>query len=127
MDCTGWVQNTSPASVMRIDPGTGRVATVVGTRPVPYGSFVVGWIAIGYGSLWTVADDFLTRIDPRTSQVQARIRIPRVQDIAIPPVKSGFSPAPDHATRPSTTRSSTPPRSGKSTPAAAGSSRNRSV
>ena len=78
-----WVQNTSPASVMRIDPGTGRVATVVGTRPVPYGSFVVGSIAIGYSSLWTVADNFLTRIDPRTSQVQARIRIPRAQDIAI--------------------------------------------
>ncbi len=78
-----WVQNTSPASVMRIDPATGHVATVVATRAVPYGSFVVGAIATGYGSLWTVANDYLTRIDPRSSLVQASIRIPRAQEIAI--------------------------------------------
>jgi streptogramin lyase len=78
-----WVQDTSPASVMRVDPATGRVATVVGTRPVPRGSFVVGAIAIGYGSLWTAANDSLTRIDPRTGQVQAGVHIPRAQEIAI--------------------------------------------
>jgi streptogramin lyase len=78
-----WVQNTSPASVVRVDPATGHVVTVVGTRPVPYGSFVVGAIAIGYGSLWTAANDSLTRIDPRTSEVQASVRIPRAQEIAI--------------------------------------------
>jgi hypothetical protein len=78
-----WVQNTSPASVMRIDPAPARVTTVVGTRPVAYGSFVVGAIAIGCGSLWTAANGSLTRRDPRTGQVQASIRIPRAQDIAI--------------------------------------------
>jgi streptogramin lyase len=78
-----WVQNTSPASVMRIDPTTGHVTTVVGTRAVPYGSFVVGAIAIGHGSLWTAANDFLTRIDPRTGQVEASLRIPRAEYIAI--------------------------------------------
>jgi hypothetical protein len=45
--------------------------TVVGTRPVAYGSLVVGAIAIGYGSLWTAATDALTRIDPRTDEVLA--------------------------------------------------------
>ncbi len=78
-----WVQNTSPASVMRIDPKTRQVTSVVGTRPAPYGSFGVGAIAVGYGSLWTVADDSLTRIDPRTSQVKATIRIPRAELITI--------------------------------------------
>ena len=78
-----WVQNTSPASVMRIDPANGHVTTVVGTGPVAYGSFVVGAIAIGYGSLWTAANDSLTRIDPRTDQVLATVHIPRAMTVAI--------------------------------------------
>ena len=80
---TVWVQNTSPASVMRIDPANGHVTTVVGTRPVAYGSFVVGAIAIGYGSLWTAANDSLTRIDPRTDQILATVHIPRAMTVAI--------------------------------------------
>jgi YVTN family beta-propeller protein len=78
-----WVQNTSPASVMRIDPANGHVTTVVGTRPVAYGSFVVGAIATGDGSLWTAANDSLTRIDPRTDQVLATVHIPRAISVAI--------------------------------------------
>jgi len=43
----------------------------------------LGAIAVGYGSLWAAADDSLTRIDPRTSQVVASTRIPRGAAVAI--------------------------------------------
>ena len=72
-----------PGDVIRIDPGTGHAATVVVARAVPFGSFGVGAIAIGYGSQWTAANDSLTRIDPRTSHVDARLRIPRAQALAV--------------------------------------------
>jgi DNA-binding beta-propeller fold protein YncE len=78
-----WVQNTSPESVVRIDPATGRVSTIVGTDAVDYGSFVVGAVAVGYSSLWTVRNDALTRFDPRTGRVVASVRIPRAQRVAI--------------------------------------------
>jgi hypothetical protein len=68
---------------MRVDPTTGRVTTVIGVVPVSYGSFVVGAIAVGYGSLWSALNGYLTRLDPRTGQVVARVRIPRAQNIAI--------------------------------------------
>jgi DNA-binding beta-propeller fold protein YncE len=80
---TVWVQNTSPRSVMRIDPTTGHVTTVIGVVPVAYGSFVVGAIAVGYGSLWSAVNDTLIRVDPRTGQVIASVQIPRAQEIAI--------------------------------------------
>jgi sugar lactone lactonase YvrE len=78
-----WVQDTSPESVMRVDPATGQVSTFVGTDAVAYGSFVVGAVAVGYGSLWTVRNDTLTRFDPRTGKVVASVRILRAQAVAI--------------------------------------------
>ena len=78
-----WVQNTSPASVVRVDPATGHVSTVIGTRALAPGSPVAGAIAVGYGSLWAASNGFLTRVDPRTGQVVASARIPRGVAVAI--------------------------------------------
>ena len=80
-----WVQNTSPTSVVRIDPATGRLSTVVGTDATVFGSFVVGSIALGDGSLWTVRNDALTRLDPRTGRVIATIGIARAELVAVAP------------------------------------------
>jgi streptogramin lyase len=80
-----WVQNTSPVSVVRVDPATGHVSTVIGTHAVANGSAVAGAIAVGYGSLWTAgddSDDSLTRIDPRTSEEVASIGIHRAVAVA---------------------------------------------
>ena len=77
-----WVQNTSPTSVMRIYPATGHVSTVVGTDATVYGSFVVGAIAVGDGSLWTVRNDVLARWDPGTRKIVTTISIPRAQLVA---------------------------------------------
>ncbi|MBI3647788.1 MAG: hypothetical protein HY240_03395 [Actinobacteria bacterium] len=68
-----WVQNTSPQSVMRVDPATGDVSTVP----------VVGALAVGYGSLWTASDDSLTRFDPETGRSVASIQIPRAEGVAV--------------------------------------------
>src|SRR6266511_2182567 len=68
-----WVENTSPPSVMRVDPTTGHVSTVP----------VVGAVAVGYGSLWAASDDSLTRFDPETGRIVATVPVPRAQGIAI--------------------------------------------
>jgi streptogramin lyase len=78
-----WVQNTSPASVMRIDPVTGRTTTIIAAAAVSYGSPVVGGLAVGYGSLWATANDHLTRLDPWTAKVIASLSIPRATDVAL--------------------------------------------
>ena len=80
-----WVQNTSPTSVMRIDLGTGRVSTIVGTDSTSDGSFVVGAIATGNGSLWTVRNDALARWDPATGALIATVRIARAELVAAAP------------------------------------------
>lgn len=78
-----WVQNSSPASVMRIDPATGHVVTIVGARPADSGSPVAGAIAVGHDSLWAATDDVLMRVDPGTGQVVASLPIPRGVAVAI--------------------------------------------
>ena len=77
-----WVQNTSPTSVMRIDLGTGHVSTIVGTDSTSNGSFVVGAIAAGDGSLWTVRNDVLARWDPGTRALIATVSIARAELVA---------------------------------------------
>lgn len=72
-----WVQNTSPASVMRINPTSRRVKTVIGTAPVSPGSPSAGAIAVGDGSLWSVAHGILTRRAPSSGHVIASIAVPR--------------------------------------------------
>lgn len=72
-----WVQNTSPASVMRVNPASGRVTTVIATTPVAPGSPQPGTIAVGYGSLWSLANGSLTRVDPVTDRVLWSTPVPR--------------------------------------------------
>jgi streptogramin lyase len=67
-----WVTNTSPPSVVRVDPSTGEVTTT---------SFT-GRLAAGYGSLWSASDDSLIRVDPESGETTATIRVPRAWAVA---------------------------------------------
>lgn len=69
-----WVANTSPPSVVRVDPASGEVKTVfTGTRGV----------AIADGSVWTAGSDEIVRLDPDSGQVQARFQMPRAGLLAV--------------------------------------------
>lgn len=68
-----WVTNTSPASVVRVDPSTRSVQV---TR-------LEGRIAAGYGSLWVASDDSVVRADPKTGRPTATIGISHAQAVAI--------------------------------------------
>jgi streptogramin lyase len=78
-----WVQNTSPASVMRINPASGQVKTVVDTGRTSPGSPGPGAIAVGYGSLWSLANGTLTRLGPGSGHAIASIAVPRGVAIAL--------------------------------------------
>jgi streptogramin lyase len=78
-----WVQNTSPASVMRINPASGQAKTVIDTVPLSPGSPGPGAIAIGNGSLWSVASGALTRLAPTSGHAIANIAIARGVAIAL--------------------------------------------
>jgi hypothetical protein len=78
-----WVQNTSPSSVMRVGPATGRVATIGGADAVSASGFSVGAIATSYGSLWSASGDVLERLNPGTGAIAASIPIPRAQAVAV--------------------------------------------
>jgi hypothetical protein len=78
-----WVENTGltvgikparalPASVSRIDPRTRRVTTE------PF----AGAPSAGFGSLWVRDDNAVTRVNPATGRVIARIQTPRVVAVA---------------------------------------------
>ncbi len=77
-----WVADTSPFSVLRVEPSTGHVTTAVGTSPGPAGDFGIGSIGLSFGSLWVASNDSLTRIDPHTLRVIATVPIPRADLIA---------------------------------------------
>jgi len=68
-----WVTNSSPSSVVRVDPSTGEV-TQTG---------LAGPVAAGYGSLWAASEGAVVRADPATGQVTARIPVPRAQAVAV--------------------------------------------
>jgi streptogramin lyase len=68
-----WVTNTSPPSVVRVDPVSGEVGTV--------GS-VTGDLAVAYGSLWAASGDQGVRADPETGQPIETFRIPRATAVA---------------------------------------------
>jgi Domain of unknown function (DUF5074) len=67
-----WVTNTSPPSVVRVDPASGEVRTVGFT----------GQVAVGYGSLWAAFEDQVVRGDPETGQPIERFSIPRAVAVA---------------------------------------------
>lgn len=68
-----WVSNSSPSSVVRVNPSTGTVSTMGFT----------GRVAAGYGSLWATSDDSVVRADPKTGHPTATIRVPRAQAVAV--------------------------------------------
>ncbi len=78
-----WVQNTSPASVVRVNPSSGKVTTIIATTPVAAGSPGPGTIAVGYGSLWSAANGSLTQVDPVSRRVRSRVPIPRGVAVAL--------------------------------------------
>jgi len=78
-----WVQNTSPASVVRVNPSSGKVTTVIATTPVAAGSPGPGTIAVGYGSLWSASIGSLTQVDPLSGRVRSRVSIPRGVAVAL--------------------------------------------
>ena len=68
-----WITNSSPSSVVRVDPSTGTVSTMGFT----------GRLAAGYGSLWASSDDSVVRVDPKTGRPTATLRVPRAQAVAV--------------------------------------------
>jgi streptogramin lyase len=68
-----WVTNSSPSSVVRVDPSTGTVSTMGFT----------GRVAAGYGSLWASSDDSVVRVDPKTGRPAATLRVPRAHAVAV--------------------------------------------
>lgn len=67
-----WVTNTSPPSVVRVDPTSGEVRTMGFT----------GQVAVGYGSLWSASGDQVVRADPETGQPIETFRILRAVAVA---------------------------------------------
>jgi streptogramin lyase len=67
-----WVTNTSPPSVVRVDPASSEVRTV---------SFT-GQVAVGYDSLWAASDDQVVRGDPETGRSIGTLEIPRAVAVA---------------------------------------------
>jgi streptogramin lyase len=70
-----WVTNSSPSSVVRVDPSTGTVSTMGFT----------GRVAAGYGSLWATWEDTVVRADPKSGRPTATVRVPRAQAVAVGP------------------------------------------
>jgi streptogramin lyase len=68
-----WVTNTSPPSVVRVDPASGEVRTVSSTA---------GDLAIAYGSLWAAAEDEVVRADPETGRSVHTFSIPGAAHVA---------------------------------------------
>jgi hypothetical protein len=68
-----WVANSSPSSVVRVDPSTGKVSAA---------SFS-GRVAAGFGSLWAAWEDTVVRADPKTGRPTATVRVPRAQAVAV--------------------------------------------
>lgn len=68
-----WVTNTSPPSVVRVDPESGEVTTVGFT----------GQVAVGDGSLWAASEDQVVRADPETGLPTETFHIPRAAAVEV--------------------------------------------
>jgi DNA-binding beta-propeller fold protein YncE len=72
--------NHRAAKVTRLDPRTGKPAAVIDVRLPHEGTFNgPEKVRAGLGSVWVTqpTQDVVTRIDPRTNRVVARVRLPR--------------------------------------------------
>jgi streptogramin lyase len=73
-----WVVNHRTARISRLDPRTGKATATIGVRLPGEGLFEgPEQVAAGLGGVWVTQPDVVTRIDPRTNRVVARIRFPR--------------------------------------------------
>jgi streptogramin lyase len=73
-----WVVNHRTARISRLDPRTGMATATIGVRLPGEGLFEgPEQVAAGLGGVWVTQPDVVTRIDPRTNKVVARIRFPR--------------------------------------------------
>jgi YVTN family beta-propeller protein len=74
------VQNPEgvPAVVERIDPGASTVVTSISDAPADIGPGV----AVGAGAVWTAGRPAVTRLDPTTNRVVARVSVARAGDLA---------------------------------------------
>jgi DNA-binding SARP family transcriptional activator/ABC-type branched-subunit amino acid transport system substrate-binding protein/DNA-binding beta-propeller fold protein YncE len=89
---SGFAGTSYPESVSRLDPDSGEIeATIQLPAPTahPYfqgGGFNKHQLAATADALWAVnTDESLSRIDPRTNQVVARVRGVRAEDLAAGP------------------------------------------
>jgi streptogramin lyase len=69
-----WVANTSPPSVVRVDPVSGEVDTVSPRHRA---------VAIADGSVWMAGLDEVVRVDPDSGAALARFPIPRAGWLAV--------------------------------------------
>jgi streptogramin lyase len=74
-----WVENTSPASMMRIDPVTGS-ASVAPTIEM-LGEPARAGVLAAYGSIWDVGAHELGRLDPRSGRLATQIALPRARQV----------------------------------------------
>jgi DNA-binding beta-propeller fold protein YncE len=73
-----WVVNHRTAKVSRLDPRTGKRTATIDVKLPGEGLFEgPEQVAAGLGGVWVTQPDVVTRIDPRTNRVVARIRFPR--------------------------------------------------
>jgi DNA-binding beta-propeller fold protein YncE len=73
-----WVVNHRTARISRLDPRTGEATATIDVRMPGEGLFEgPEQVAAGLGGVWVTQPDVVTRIDPRTNKVVARIRFPR--------------------------------------------------
>jgi streptogramin lyase len=68
-----WVTNTSPPSVVRVEPSTSKATFMRFT----------GLVAAGYGSLWAASGDTVIRVDPATGEPIATVRVPRADAVGV--------------------------------------------
>jgi hypothetical protein len=71
-----WVQSRKDGSVWRIDQHGNVVAMIRGVaRTGSLGKLPLS-LGVGFGSIWTLANDKVVRIDPKTNQPAASIEVP---------------------------------------------------
>lgn len=57
-----WVENSSPASLTRLDPRSRHASTVVGADATAFNSPVLGDVAAGAGGIWRVRNNLLEKV-----------------------------------------------------------------
>ena len=81
-----WVQSRADGALWRIDPTGGVTARLRGAAALHgdprLGSWSIG-LAAGFGSVWSLTNDALLRIDPASGHVDARVAISSPRTLAV--------------------------------------------